>query len=176
MSKIIFLIIMGVCICIASMAAGIVCHILYQKKYHSLYSEDDGVDVDVIYARLVDYFREHKPYLNSNLDLKDVASMVGTNRTYLSRAIKENGMVNFNYFVNSYRINEALDIFRKEPMARIGETGSRCGFNSTSAFTMAFKTFLNKTPKQWKQRINGDQRSCRYGKQTRRQGKDRPDK
>ncbi len=105
---------------------------------------------DVLYKNLQEYFAREKPYLDSQLDIKYVAKRLLTNRTYLARAIKENGGVNFNYFVNSYRIREAIDIFRMDPLARVGETATKIGFNSSSAFTMAFKIYVNMTPKQWK--------------------------
>lgn len=108
-------------------------------------------DPDLLYRSLMQYFTTEKPYLNPDLDEKEVTQRLLTNRTYLSRAIKENGAVNFNVFVNSYRIREAIDIFRMDPRARVGETAVKCGFNSSAAFSMAFKSALGVSPRQWKE-------------------------
>lgn len=112
--------------------------------------DDAARNPDTLFDSLVNYFVLNKPYLNPELTVKDVAAVLMTNRTYLSRAIRENDMVNFNYFVNSYRLREAVDIFRMDQSARIGETAAKCGFNSTAAFTMAFKLYYGMTPRQWK--------------------------
>lgn len=115
-----------------------------------LLDDDQAQNPDVLFKALLEYFAREKPYHNPNLGVKDIAKDLLTNRTYISKAIRKNGMKNFNYFVNTYRIREAIDIFRMDPMARVGETAIKCGFNTTAAFTMAFKICLNMTPKQWK--------------------------
>lgn len=136
-------------------AASFVAGRFFQKcrkkhKNSSLPNAGEYSSPDALYAALVKYFNEEKPYLNPELKVKDVTHKLLTNRTYLNKAIKENGMVDFHHFVNSYRIRMAVDIFRMDPRERVGETGVRCGFKSQGAFTMAFKLFLNMTPKQWK--------------------------
>lgn len=92
--------------------------------------------------------------MNPDLKVKDVTVKLLTNRTYLNEAIKQNGKVDFPHFVNEYRIRMAIDIFRMDRNARVGETGLRCGFKTPAAFTMAFKVFLGVTPKQWKDGYN----------------------
>lgn len=109
-------------------------------------------NADFVFQALDRYFRKEKPYLNPNLDVNETARYVLTNRTYLAKAIKQNGMVNFNYYVNTFRINEAIMILKSERYVRIGEVALRCGFNSTSAFTMAFKASVGITPKEWRER------------------------
>lgn len=157
--------------------AGMLCLAFIHKKRGDYDILDEQHSLDVVYNNLVNYFKEEKPYLNPNLDVKEVAATILTNRTYLARAIKKHGMINFNYFINSFRVNEALEIFRKDPSARIGETGMKCGFNSTSSFTMAFKTFLNNTPRQWKVRHGSKPyQYYRHGKQTKQAGKDSIDR
>lgn len=135
----------------ASFAAGRFLKKQKKKQKNGQRSDDElEKNPDALYQALLDYFNDEKPYLNPGLKVKDVTQKLLTNRTYLNRAIKENGMVDFNYFVNSYRVRMAVDIFRMDQRERVGETGVRCGFKSPSAFTMAFKVFLNMTPKQWK--------------------------
>lgn len=112
--------------------------------------DDPLKNPDELYRCLVHYYKEEKPYLNPRLEVKDVTERLLTNRTYLNRAIKEHDMINFNYFTNVFRIREAMDIFMTNPRSRVGETGLKCGFNTTAAFTMAFKSIVNMTPKQWK--------------------------
>lgn len=159
---------------VLAFVSGMICLVFIQKRRGAKAYKDEEHNLDIIYGNLVNYFREEKPYLNPNLDVKEVAATIFTNRTYLARAIKKHGMINFNYFMNSFRVNEALEIFRKDPGARIGETGAKCGFNTTSSFTMVFKAFLNKTPKEWKLRHNAKPfQAYKSGRQTKQVKKDK---
>lgn len=148
-----FLIILLILAVLLSSVLTILLFFYFNRKHGILETMEESRNLDFLYQNLVKYFKEEKPYLNPSLEVRDVARTILTNRTYLARAIKKNGMVNFNYFVNSFRVGEAMEIFKKDPAARIGETGVQCGFNSTSAFTMAFKVFMNLTPKEWRDRF-----------------------
>lgn len=122
-------------------------------------------NADFVFQALDRYFRKEKPYLNPNLDVNETARYVLTNRTYLAKAIKQNGMVNFNYYVNTFRINEAVAILKKDRYIRIGEVALRCGFNSTSAFTMAFKASVGITPREWRDRYFQAQEALEHEQQ-----------
>lgn len=127
----------------------------FERKKAVMVSEKDYFDErtrnpDLLYKSLTKYYDKEKPYLTPNLTVNDVARELMTNRTYLSRAIRQNHMINFNYFTNSYRVREAAEIFDSNPMARVSDVSVMSGFNTPASFTMSFKMFLNMTPKQWK--------------------------
>ena len=141
---------------LAVLLAALVCYVCVMR-YRARSKEPGPVAVakdpgsnDELFCNLEKWFQDEKPYLNPELGVSDLSAKLLTNRTYLSAAIKANGMINFNYYVNSYRVREAMEIFIKEPGLRIGEVAFKCGFNSASTFTMAFKAYVNMTPTQWR--------------------------
>ncbi len=52
------------------------------------------------------YMNEHRPYLNPELQISDLALVFRTNRTYLSRFINREYGMNFSRYINSLRFQE----------------------------------------------------------------------
>lgn len=102
-----------------------------------------------LYDRLVAYFEEEKPYLNSKLTINDVIRKVYSNRVYISRAISQCTGRNFCQFVNYYRISYAVECFRKDPDLKVSELSEKSGFNSPVTFNVAFHLFMNDNPSDW---------------------------
>lgn len=97
------------------------------------------------------YMQEHKPYLNSEITLKNLSELVGEQPHTLSQVINENFGQNYYEFINSYRIEEAKRIM-KEPAFQdytLTAIGFEAGFNSKSAFYTAFKKATNETPAKY---------------------------
>lgn len=94
---------------------------------------------------------EDKKYLDCNLTLNETAKILNTNTAYLSRIINEQSGMNFNNYINKYRIEEAkklLDTGKQDSMTFEG-IGKSCGFLSRSAFNQAFKKFTGLTPTEY---------------------------
>lgn len=92
-----------------------------------------------------------KKYLESELTLNETARILNTNTAYLSRVINEQNGMNFNNYINSYRIEEAkrlMDEGKQDSMTFEG-IGKSCGFISRSAFNQAFKKFTGLTPTEY---------------------------
>lgn len=102
-----------------------------------------------IYDRVVAYFDESLPYLNSSLTINDVVKVVFTNKLYISRAISQYTGRNFCQFVNYYRVSYSVNLFRKNPDMKITELANASGFNTVVSFSMAFKLFMNENPSDW---------------------------
>lgn len=102
-----------------------------------------------IYERLLEYFEKHKPYLNSELTINDIVDVVFTNKLYISKSISHCTGRNFCQFVNYYRITHAVKLFREDPQLKVVELASRCGFNSTTSFTAAFRLYMGENPGDW---------------------------
>lgn len=95
---------------------------------------------------LLRYFQEEKPYLNPNLSLTDVCKQIGTNRTYLSNLINNRFEMNFNSFVNGYRVKEVLEYRKQYPLASNNMLMDAGGFGSVSSLKRALgKQKVNKT-------------------------------
>ena len=102
-----------------------------------------------IYDRVLEYFNNEKPYLNSSLTINDVVEVVFSNKLYISRAISQFGGKNFCQFVNYYRIVHSLELFRQNPSMKISDLAIQSGFNSAVSFGMAFNLFMGQKPGDW---------------------------
>ncbi|MBN2637211.1 MAG: hypothetical protein JXR61_13145 [Prolixibacteraceae bacterium] len=82
---------------------------------------------------LLHYFEKEKPYLNPELNLTDLCKKIGTNRTYLSNLINNQFNMNFNTFVNQYRITEVQEYRKHHPSASYTTLADVGGFGSVSS-------------------------------------------
>ena len=80
--------------------------------------------------------------------LPDFAKKLHSNRNYLSQIINEHFNVNFNNFVNEYRIKESrkLLLSSKYENYTIEGIATTVGFHSKTTFNNAFKKFTGVTP------------------------------
>lgn len=84
---------------------------------------------------------EKELFKNPELRISDIALMLGTNRTYISRIINETMQINFCDWVNSYRITHAKKLM-KSPYSNdltLSEISEKSGFKSVSTFYRLFK-------------------------------------
>ena len=89
-------------------------------------------------------------FKDSNLKLQDVADKIGVSQHELSRMINMSLDINFNGFLNQYRVEEAKLLLRNKPNYTVEGISSEVGFKSKSAFYKAFKKFVGTTPAQYK--------------------------
>lgn len=116
---------------------------------------DDSDSDKYIYERLERVMKAEQIYLQQNITIENVANLVGTNRTYLSRAIKLYGGCNFNNYVNNYRIQDALIMLANETkeLLTIEAIAQSVGFRSKSTFNKSFKEYTGITPSIYKSEI-----------------------
>lgn len=95
--------------------------------------------------RLTSYFEEKRPYLDPDLKIWDIASELGSNRTYISRTINSSFNQNFSAFVNSYRVKEAIKLINEDPGKPLKLVAEEVGFGSVSSFSRSFLEVTGKT-------------------------------
>lgn len=105
-------------------------------------------DVRIIY-NLITLFEDEKLYRNVDVKIGDVARMIGTNKTYLSRALNTRISKNFCQFVNHYRVREVCTRFIEDMDLDMRGLSEQCGFSSQSNFTNVFKYNTGYTPHDW---------------------------
>lgn len=113
--------------------------------------EDEG-----LFAKLVVLMEEKELYLRKGLSRDDLAREAATNRTYLSRTLNARGM-NFSQFVNSFRVQRAIEIFWQPehadtPFADIAEM---CGFTCEDALNRHLKKNAGCTACALRKRVSG---------------------
>ena len=77
----------------------------YTRKRRVI-TEKEGTDNTLTTKQLENYFRKNKPYLNPNFKITDLVEPLEQNRTYISRFINEEYGINFNQYINNYRLKE----------------------------------------------------------------------
>lgn len=82
-------------------------------------------------------FEKEHVYLNPRLRLSELAMLLGTNRTYLSRYFNQNCESTFYDFVNDYRIHHAKLLLHSTDDT-LETIAMNSGFNSLSTFRRAF--------------------------------------
>ena len=88
-------------------------------------------------------------YLNSDLKLEDIASVLGLNRSYVSDCINSQTGDSFSQFVNGYRIEYAKSVLRGRPDTKMTSLCIAAGFSSEQSFYRNFKSFTGMTPREW---------------------------
>ena len=100
---------------------------------------------------LLEIMNTKKPYLNPELNLKDLAGITAMNRAQLSHVINSGLKKNFNDFVNEYRIEavkEKLSAGEHRQLSLLG-IAFECGFNSKATFNRVFKKLTNSSPSEY---------------------------
>lgn len=94
---------------------------------------------------------EKQAFLDADLSLKKMSTIICTNTLYLSAAINQCLGCNFRTMLNNYRVSYAKLFLRQTGMGSVNfsEFHARCGFRSKSAFYVAFKGRTGKTPLQF---------------------------
>lgn len=82
-------------------------------------------------------FEKEHVYLNPRLRLSELATLLGTNRTYLSQYFNQNCESTFYDFVNDYRIHHAKLLLHSTDDT-LETIAMNSGFNSLSTFRRAF--------------------------------------
>lgn len=98
---------------------------------------------------------KEKIYLKPGVKVEQMARMLGTNRTYLSRVIRGEYDKTFPQLLISLRIEEAKRLLKDNPKIKINEVATRCGFRNSSVFGKAFKEETGLTPLDWRRNPDG---------------------
>lgn len=108
----------------------------------------------VLFRQLEHLMRNEKIYRDNELTKDKVSELLGTNRTYLSRIINEQTQMSFTYYVNRFRIEEAIrqlsDPANDIPLKALA---SELGFNSLSTFYNLFQSAVGMTPAQYRSKV-----------------------
>jgi AraC-like DNA-binding protein len=95
--------------------------------------------------------QSQKLYEDPELTLSQLAKQLSTNTSVLSKIINTGFQMNFNDFVNEYRINAMMEKLKAGEQKKQTLLGIAfdCGFNSKATFNRAFKKQTDLSPKEW---------------------------
>jgi len=100
-------------------------------------------------------FENEKLYLDSELNMTQVAEKIGIPSRDVSQVINENEQQNFSEFVNQYRIEKAKNLLVDSSYAqeKIATVAYDCGFGNVTSFNLAFKSATQLTPSQYRNKF-----------------------
>jgi len=111
-------------------------------------SEDPINEVDIkLFEQFLQLLQTKHLYRQNNITIEKTASLINSNRTYLSHAINKCTGKNFTSCINEYRIKEALQMMSNHSKKFSFEgIAFEVGFNDRKTFYTAFKKITGFTP------------------------------
>ena len=105
--------------------------------------------------KILKFMINEKPFLDSEINLKSFSDRINISKHHVSQVINEHFELNFNEFVNLYRIDESKILIEKMDANKlnISEIAYKCGFNSRSTFYSSFKKHINISPSDYKSNL-----------------------
>lgn len=92
---------------------------------------------------------EEKIYQEENLNLANFAERLGVKDYQLSEYINAYLGMNFNRYINEYRIKEVCNKIEEQPKLNLLHLAYQVGFNSKANFNIAFKAVMKMTPSEY---------------------------
>lgn len=121
-------------------------NIFVRRRRKKNYLSREQITSQLVYSKVKKAMDEDELFLNPDLDLATLADAIGTNRTYLANALKNNG-TSFIPYVCSYRTAHLLSVLYEEGMeyedADIVARNS--GFHSRRLMDKALRDSVGKT-------------------------------
>lgn len=124
--------------------------VLEEKNDEQLAVSEEEYHEDLL--KLQQYMMAEKPFLNPSLTIQDISKDIKVPVRDLSLLINHQLGQHFYDFVNSYRIESAMNILKDEAKSKLTilEILYYVGFNSKSSFNTAFKKHTGKTPTDYR--------------------------
>ena len=118
---------------------------------HEVYEEQISPEIEIWKTKIETLIKQDKLHQNPELTLTDVAKKLQTNASVISKAINQGFQMNFNDFINNYRIEAVKEMFKNGEHKKSTLLGIAfdCGFNSKATFNRAFKKNTRLSPKEF---------------------------
>ena len=99
---------------------------------------------------LDDELKLEEMFLDPLISLEKVAKKIRIPSKHLSQILNETYNINFNEYINRFRIEKAMKLLTENPKKNILEIAYEVGFNSKTTFNTAFKKYSGKTPSEFR--------------------------
>ena len=127
---------------------------IHQTKYQTTrVSEEQQKE---IYERAISLIESEGFFANPDISLKSLSSSLKVSTQTLSMVINSRSGKNFNSLINSYRIQQAIELFGSKNFEHmtLAAIAFEVGFNSISSFNTAFKKETGKTPQEYRNQLS----------------------
>ncbi|MCF0175214.1 MAG: helix-turn-helix transcriptional regulator [Bacteroidales bacterium] len=109
----------------------------------------DDERMKALRSRFEDLMIGQQKFLTSGLTLTDVAEMLNSNKTYISRLVNSAYGISFPEYLNNLRIDFAKLYIANNRNSKQDEIAVACGFPNASSFNSTFKKVTGVTPRIW---------------------------
>jgi AraC-like DNA-binding protein len=96
------------------------------------------------------YMNENQPYLQQGFSLPQLAKETKFQLQHVSAFLNQHVGENFNDYINKFRVNHLINLFKQDPTIidqfTLEYLGNQSGFGSRSAFISSFKKNTGQTP------------------------------
>jgi AraC-like DNA-binding protein len=106
-----------------------------------------------LYLNVAGFMETHKPYIENELRLVNLADRLGFSTHLLSKVINSSTGSNFNQFVNEYRLKEAEQLLAHGSDLSIQNIYFEVGFNNKATFYSAFRKKYGCTPTEFRESV-----------------------
>ena len=113
-------------------------------------SKLEGINIAHKLAELEAYMQAEKPYHDDAFNLQKAAERLSLSRHQLSELVNVHKKQSFANYTNSYRVDEAKSLLRKDPDRTVLDVAFATGFGSKNAFNREFKRIAGKTPQEYR--------------------------
>jgi AraC-like DNA-binding protein len=125
-------------------------HTSQDKPIHDkITSEIDNNDqkLYLLFTEIQQLMESEKFYLKPSITISDVSTAIGSNDKYISLSVNKFARMNFNYYINTLRIQEAKKkLLEGNTESSIQDIAIACGFGNASSFIRVFKQITGLTP------------------------------
>ncbi len=113
--------------------------------------EINGTEACEVFKRLELLMANDQLYLNPEIDIATISTLLNVNYSYLSKVIRLKGFDNFNQYLNTYRICSVKKLiisndFQKMTLMFVY---TEAGFKNQSTFNRVFKQIEGMTPSEY---------------------------
>ncbi len=132
-----------------------VCYIQYPRTYVKIETAMQPVVADsfpkhrYVWPELKKQVIENKYYTIQGINIEEIAQSLKMGRTTLSGFINKEEEMNFNMWINSLRVEEAIRLFREDPQLTIAQISEMVGYSEPSNFSRQFKNVTGFSPSAW---------------------------
>ena len=118
--------------------------------------ETPTYDDNNLYIRLQRYMMDNQAWRNPNMSLSMLTEEMGTNRTTLAKAVRENGIESISFYINKLRISDFISLMKNDSKMSIKEAFFICGYRSRTTALRNFRQMTGTIPSDYFGRNMGD--------------------
>lgn len=120
------------------------------RPENSQETDPDTGEFQALMDRIVDQMETRQLFRTPGLKITDLATELGSNRTYVSNCINRMAGQSFSDYVNSYRIRYAQILMQMNDSGQtLSQIGTQAGFSGETSFFRNFKKITGQTPSEW---------------------------